>query len=295
MKIHQQPQLNRQRLSAGIDLLQHPVLPLVSMVQFLFITGPFSSVDEVICELPETIETGFACYEDPQTLLGRHIQALRHLESIKTGAVPRVDVVEEDNTCADTITLVSSLCLQQVLTDELETINSLLCVPCGCDLCCTGPTSSMMQEFFEIPLQDSEVDLFPLYRHDTEKSRACQARDEPALRLGGLPFYTEKTPGLFHWRNGWSLILPTSSQCPNLEPEHGRCLIYGDRPEVCRRPQIFPYILEKVAGEAKRPVYRLRNTLLAVIDCPYVALLQDEIAAYGAACSLEVIFKQNKV
>jgi hypothetical protein len=31
------------------------------------------------------------------------------------------------------------------------------------------------------------------------------------------------------------------------------------------------------------------------MDCPYVQQLQDDIAAYGAACELEVIFKQNKV
>jgi Fe-S-cluster containining protein len=90
------------------------------------------------------------------------------------------------------------------------------------------------------------------------------------------------------------MILPKSSRCPHLEADNGRCLVYDNRPEVCRRPQIFPYILEKMAGEAERPSYRLRNSLLAVIDCPYVALLQDEIAAYGAACELEVIFKQNK-
>ena len=282
-------------MSAGIELLRRPVLPLVSMVHFLFLTGPFSTVAEVIAEMPEPIETEFALYAHPRRLLRRHQQSLRLLESVKSGTPSEMMVIDEEDGPIDSIQAVSSICLQQVLTDELEEINSLLCAPCGCDLCCTGPTSSMMQEFFEIPLQDSEVDLFPLHRHDTEKSRACRARDKPAFQLGGFPFYTEKTPGLFHWRNGWSLILPKSSRCPHLQPQQGGCLIYGDRPEVCRRPQIFPYIVEKVAGEAEQPVYRLRNTLLAVIDCPYVALLQDEIAAYGAACSLEVIFKQNKV
>ena len=287
-------QLAGQRLRAGIELLQRPVLPLVSMIQFLFITGPFATVTEVIDELPDPIETDFARYDDPRSLVGRYEQSLRLLESIKTGTVPQVDVIGENNTCVDTITLVSSLCLQKVLTDELEEINSLLCGPCGCDLCCTGPEPGMQQDFFEIPLRNSEVDCFSLERHDTGKSRTCSSLDEPTLRVNGRPFYRREDPGLFHWRDGWSLILPKSSRCPHLQPQQGGCLIYENRPEVCRRPQIFPYVIEKVAGSGKRPVYRLQNTLLAVIDCPYVIRLQDEIAAYGAASSLKVIFKQNK-
>jgi hypothetical protein len=46
--------------------------------------------------------------------------------------------------------------------------------------------------------------------------------------------------------------------------------------------------------EAQPPAFRLRQTLLAVVDCPYVQLLQDEIAAYAAACELEMLFRHNK-
>ena len=38
----------------------------------------------------------------------------------------------------------------------------------------------------------------------------------------------------------------------------------------------------------------LRETLLAVIDCPYVQTLQEEIAAYAAACELELVLRENK-
>jgi len=286
--------MNKQQLGAGMELLRQPVLPLVSMVQFLFITGPFVTVAEVIDEMPEPIETQFALYSHPRRLLRRYEGPLRLLESIKNGAVPEVEVVGENGDRVDDMTAISCLCLQQVLTDELEEINSLLCAPCGCDLCCVGPTLSMGQEFFEIPITDSEVDLFALERHESKDSRRRTSLEDPALAVEGRPFYTRKTPGLFHWRDGWSLILPKYSRCPNLEAEQGRCLIYEDRPKVCRRPQIFPYVLEKRPGKNKRPVYRLRNSLLAVIDCPYVALMQDEIAAYGAACELDVVFKQNK-
>ena len=287
-------EMNKQQLVAGMELLRQPVLPLVSMVQFFFFTGSFAPVKAVIDEMPEPIETQFALYPHPRRLLRRYEGTLRLLESIKSGADCGVDVIGENDDHVDDMTAISSLCRQQVLTEELEEINSLLCAPCGCDLCCIGPTSSMAQEFFEIPLTDSETELFPSDRYDTEAGRLRTAGEEPALRVDDLPFYKRKTPGLFHWRDGWSLILPRSSQCPNLEAEQGRCLIYEDRPEVCRRPQIFPYVLEKQPSENIRPVYRLRNSVLAVIDCPYVSLLQDEIAAYGAACELDVVFKQNK-
>ncbi|HHL35343.1 MAG TPA: YkgJ family cysteine cluster protein [Desulfobulbaceae bacterium] len=288
------PEIDKACLGAGMELLRQPVLPLVSMLQFVFLTGPFATVAEVINEMPEPIETQFALYSHPRLLLRRHEGSLRLLESIKNGAVPEVKVVGENGDKVDAMTTLSSLCLQQVLTGELEEINSLLCAPCGCDLCCVGPTPAMKQEFFEIPLADSETELFIADRLDTKNSRRCTARTEPPLLVEGRPFYTQKTPGLFHWRDGWSLIVPKSSRCPNLETEQGRCLIYENRPEVCRRPQIFPYILEKQPGSGPRPVYRLRNSLLAVIDCPYVVLLKDEIAAYGAACELDVIFTHNK-
>ena len=51
--------------TAGGDLLRTPVLPLVGMVQFIFFTGDFATVDEVIAQLPAPIETGFAVYPDP--------------------------------------------------------------------------------------------------------------------------------------------------------------------------------------------------------------------------------------
>jgi Fe-S-cluster containining protein len=97
---------------------------------------------------------------------------------------------------------------------------------------------------------------------------------------------------MVHWQHGWSLILPRSSRCPNLAAD-GRCQIYSDRPEVCRRPQIFPYVLEPFTDEAG-PGWRIRRSLLAVLDCPYVRLLQDEIAGFAAASELDLVFRRNK-
>jgi Fe-S-cluster containining protein len=110
------------------------------------------------------------------------------------------------------------------------------------------------------------------------------------LQVAGADFYQRPDPVLIRWQSGWSLVMPTGSQCPHLE-QSGRCHIYPDRPEVCRRPQIFPYMLEPIEDGA---AWRLRQCLLAVVDCPYVQLLQEEISTYAAACELEMIFRRNK-
>ena len=119
-----------------------------------------------------------------------------------------------------------------------------------------------------------------------------EVEDLPPLQIDGQDFYHRCDMVLIHWRRGWSLILPQESRCPNLE-DSGRCLVYPDRPDVCRRPQIFPYVLEPVEHRGQ-PAFRLRQSLLGVIDCPYVQQLQDEIAAFAAACELEMVFRHNK-
>ena len=196
---------------------------------------------------------------------------------------------------------------QRIMEAELEEINSRLCAPCHCRLCCIGPDTAMEQEFFEIPLQPSETELFALPRHDTSESRSRLAldsgldstTDDGVLQVDGRPFYHGAdadqcgtgTPELFHWRNGWSMILPKGSSCPALDEQNGRCGVYSERPQVCRRPQIFSYILEPLEENGK---YMQRNSLLAVTDCPYVQSLQEEISAYAAACELDLVLKVNK-
>jgi Fe-S-cluster containining protein len=275
----------------GIELLGQPALPLVSMVQFLYLTGPFVTVAEVIDEMPEPIETGYTRYEHPRQLLRRHLDHLHALETLKNGEPSALQVVDESGNPVDEMTAVTSLVSQRVMEEELETINSVLCGPCGCTLCCTGPDPEMQQEFFEIPLQDEEQDIFSVPCHDTAESRRCHPMDEDTvLQVEGRPFYRQTGPELFHWRKGWSLILPRESSCPGLDV-NGRCRVYEQRPLVCRRPQIFSYILEPLEQPDQ---YRLRSSLLAVTDCPYVEVLQQEIAAYGAACELDPVFKGNK-
>ncbi len=76
--------------------------------------------------------------------------------------------------------------------------------------------------------------------------------------------------------------------------------MYRDRPGVCRKPQIFSYVLEEIqaavgdTGKAPIPAFTAQKKILAVWDCPYVQELRDEIGAYAQICDLEPVFKTNK-
>lgn len=265
------------------------------MVQFLFLTGEFHTVAEVIAELPQPIETGYTVYEQPQQLLAPFVDTLHPLHQLKSGQATFDTIVTPQGEPVDQMTAVSAIIAQQALTIELEAINSAFCAPCGCTLCCVGPEPEMEQHFFEIPLDESETALFPVSRINTERSRRHHSMDEEPLRIKSLPFYSGSKTSLVLWQDGWSLILPTTARCPNLEERSGRCQVYPERPDVCRRPQIFPYMLERISPRnSPQQHFMLRQSLLAVVDCPYVNLLKDEIAAYAAACELEMIFKENK-
>lgn len=281
-----------EKFAAGVRLLCQPVIPLVSMLQFLYLTGPFATVAEVIAELPEPIETDRTLYEEPRALLSAYLQILTGLERIKQDNTSTPAVVDETGQPVDPLTAAAAMLQQQVLVAELERINSLLCGPCGCTLCCVGPEADMVQEFFEIPLAPDELDLFPVPRHANEASRSRGSLDEDELTIDGAPFYRLVGPRLVHWQSGWSLILPRQSRCPGLEPASGHCRVYAARPRVCRRPQIFPYMVEPLADGSGS--YRIRQSLLAITDCPYVRALRDEIGDYAAASGLNLVLSRNK-
>lgn len=279
----------------GLKLLRQPVLPLVSMVEFFSVTGSFATVGDIVDELPKPIETNYALYADPAALLAPYLDLLAGFVEPPAHKVS-FRVVNENGEELDPMVARNSWIKQQILTMELEKINSALCGACNCTLCCTGPDGGMAQVFFEIPLREGERASFketPVV--DSEESRARLPMDEDELIHEGLPFWAAPEPSLIHWKKGWSLILPQKSSCPNLIPENGRCRSYETRPSVCRRPQIFPYILEPLDDQTGEiPTQRLRDIILAITDCPYVNDLRDEISAYIAACELEPFFMRNK-
>ena len=304
---------NNIEAAEGLDLLKRPVLPLVNMVEYLYLTGPFKKTNEVLNRLTKPLELEGVRFENPRQMLNPYETVLQEFEVIKGEKKLSVSlpfIVDEKQKPLAKRQALEVWIKQQILSQELERINSVLCGPCGCVLCCTGPNSEfdalsgfrgeMKQEFFEIPLKGSEVDIFALKRVDTEDSRQLTAQSDPSLQLEQKPFYKHEM-ALYHWQNGWSLILPEGSVCPQLFPDTKRCTVYEKRPEVCRKPQIFPYVLEKTSDTAKRsdgvliPVYMARNKVLAVWDCPYVRKYQDEIGAYVEMSGLSPIFKKSKI
>ena len=296
----------------GLERLKKPVMPLVNMVQFLYLKGPFASIEEVLSRLTKSVELEGLEYENPQQSLRPYEIFLQEFEVLKGGKRLSASLPFIVNEKQEPVAKRQALELwikQQILEQELEPINSMLCEPCGCVLCCTGPNSEfdeaagykgrMKQKFFEIPLAENETDLFAAERIETEQSRAKTAQSEPSLQIKQVPFYEHNT-ALYHWANGWSLILPEGEACPHLLPDIRKCRIYMKRPAVCRKPQIFAYVLEKTADTAKRsdgaliPVYMARSKVLAIWDCPYVRKFQDLIGAYAEMSGLEPVFKKSK-
>lgn len=279
----------------GIALLQKPVLPLAGMVQFLYITGDFADFADLLAELPETIETGGIFYEHPANDLMPYLDQMQALVDIQNGHhgdKQMYRVFGENDEPLDGLNAAIALANQHILTKELERINSVLCGACDCRLCCIGPDAGMRQQYFEIPLSAGEENLFSCAQLDSAESRRSHPEDEPGLCIDGQPFYQHREARIIHWQHGPGLILPRGISCPKLA-ENGRCQIYEQRPTVCRRPQIFPYLLEQEQNNSI-PTFRLRQTLLAVMDCPYVSRLQQDIASYAALCELEMVFRHNK-
>ncbi len=288
------PTMSADQLQAGRMRLARPVLPLARLVEILFLSGPFATAAEVLAELNEPIETAAIRYPAPAATLTPHLDLLGEFERLKDPRPASYTVLAPDGETLPLLEAVEAWVAQKILTRELEAINSLLCGPGGCALCCQGPTADMRQDFFAIPLSAAEVGLFPLPCHDSPASRRLTADSEPPLAVAGRPFFAAPA-GLYHWRDGWGMILPRCTSCPQLGAD-GVCAIYPQRPQVCRRPQIFAYRLEQAAREVAETVtvWVERGKLLAVWDCPYVRALRPEIAAYAEACELEPIFKENK-
>ena len=289
-----------QQCESGLALLARPVLPLARLAGMLFLTGPFQTMAEVSDQLPAQVETASLVYDDPQAILTPFLAALAPLERLKHPQPPARLILSSEGEGVDPMEAIDGWLAQNILSQELETINSLLCGPCQCRLCCIGPQPDMRQQFFEIPLREEERALFSLPETDTDASRQTSSAAEPPLLIDSIPFYQTTEPRLIHWQNGWRLLLPRATTCPQLDGKQGSCTIYPQRPDVCRRPQIFPYALERSPSHDMEhdnvllPAYIKRDALLAIWDCPYVQQFQDEIGSYAQLCELEPIFKENK-
>ncbi|MEW6428675.1 MAG: YkgJ family cysteine cluster protein [Thermodesulfobacteriota bacterium] len=272
-------------------LFRRPLLPLLRMVQFLYLLDPCQSPADIVCQLPPAIDTGDIQYDNPAELLRPHLDLLEQLAILRGGASLPCTILDPAGGELDAIEAVEAWIGHQLLVRELEAINSALCAPCGCTLCCIGPVAGQSQTFFEIPLTEEETGLFPsIGRCDSPASRSQNSDTDPILAMDGTDF-DRGAAKLIHWRRGWSLILPAATACPHLD-SRGACAIYPSRPETCRRPQIFSYLLEADPRHGRRWI--AQRKLLAVWDCPYVRHYQDAIADFAGLCGLEPVFRHNR-
>lgn len=292
----------------GVSLLRNPAWPLCNMAIMLYLTGPYSRFAQLLEDMPDELEIASITYREPAKILTDYLPFLNIFERFKTDdhnpedseqppdkssennktQTEDITVLSESGDEADAFEAATARAKQNIVDRELETINSLLCAPCRCTLCCTGPDMEAGQEFFEIPLHDSEKELFDLPVIDSEKSRKTSPYAEIPLKVKERPFYLNP-PGLYRWSHGWSMILTRGSSCPALSSQ-GTCAIYPTRPKVCRKPQIFAVILKR----RKEKTYTMQNTVLAVWDCPYVRCLKDDITGYAAMNETDVVFRENK-
>ena len=119
---------NKDRYTLGRRMLQTPVRPLLSILEFIYITGGFSSIKEVMDQLPDSIETATAVYDNPAKQIQPFLPELTLFQQARTER-PSVLIVDTNDQILDAQSTASFFLAQSVLEKELESINSLLC---GC-------------------------------------------------------------------------------------------------------------------------------------------------------------------
>ncbi len=277
-------------------IFQKPIWPLVEFSGFLYMATPFEEPQQLFEEMPFPLELkGSLVYESLECIEPYKTELFDFLLAIKgqfKSSLPYLFDISGQK--LDYFSTIHFFFKQIVLEKELLHINSLLCAESYCTLCCEGPSKEAEKLFWEIPLSGKETDLFDCQVISTDKSRGKTSEDE--LLIDGSPFYELEKPAIIFWSSGPALILPKGVRCPNLHT-NGLCKRYETRPYTCKKPQVFSYILDtsplSPAGKDKNS-FTVRNSVLAVWDCPYVKRLKDDIATYVTLCDAEMVFMENK-
>ena len=270
----------------ALRVMKRPLWPLFRLIHLLYLAGGYRELDELLSELPETVDTGDIIYEMPARLVHEHLDLLKRFVNPTRPGLPRV---MGPNGLLDPVEAGMYLAQQALVTRELEVINGLLCRPIGCHLCCIGPEEEDKNLFFEIPLEERECDLFEVPRYCNQDSMSRTPYDDSPLLVGKRPFY-QLGPAIYRWKTGFSLILPRNASCPNLLQGVG-CSIYKLRPDTCKRPQIFAYVIQKDGAG----VLHLEGKLLGITDCPYVLELKKEIHLYASLNGLDLVLSPNRL
>ena len=277
-------------------MLQEPVWPLFQTVVLLALAGEYTPASGIISELPDPVELPAYNCANPAEKLRPYLDLLDRLARVLVTGRPDAGMepftITGNGRNLGLTEAVTEHTRQKVLERELEAVNSLLCKPWSCHICCTGPQENARHRFFEIPLGPDEIDLFAVPAVDSADTRSSSPYDTDDLHINGRPFY-EAGPAIFHWAGGWSLILPRGTECPNLMAGQG-CISYARRPETCKKPQIFAYVINMRNNETKTGTFDLAESLLAVTDCPYVNALREKILDYAQANGLRLVLRANK-
>lgn len=299
--------------SLGVELLKRPLVPLTFLLCRLFMATRLPTIQAAVNKLKENITLDGITYDSPQGILQDYLDIFEPLERFKKGECKsaRRLVVDGNKNVLDPVAGMILEIKQELITRELEQVNSALCGQYQCIICCRGPLKEEENFFFELPLTNEEAPLFNLPLIDDSGSRKTHAFADPPYKIGDQPFYMRDS-ALYRWRDKWGLVLVKDSFCPNLINEDGRCRIYEKRPRVCRLPQIFPLALEtiydpqvteEIAAQNsvsfpeltdKVHYYVVQEKILAVWDCPYVRDYKQEIIKFAEVSSLEPVFRQNK-
>ena len=274
--------------SRALEVLKRPLWPLIKLIQVLYLAGEYRDLKALFNDLPGEIELENGPYDNIQRRLNEYSDLIEGmLEPFYLDHdVPKVLLGDETLPPHEAYT---AQLRQKLIERELEGVNSLLCSPMGCDLCCVGPRDDEKNLFFDIPLKMEEVDTIGITTFDTPLTRSSSPYDEQSLSIEKRPFY-ELGPVVITWRTGPSMILPRGERCPKLSRDV-RCTIYPQRPWTCRRPPIFSYVLDRTGADGD---FSLENKLLAIIECPIVQELKREIHLYASLNELDLVITRNR-
>ncbi len=289
----------------AIALMRRPAWPVIRLLTIIVIsTGHkdigFKDIKRLISEFPDPLEIDGMEYRYPQRIIEPYCSILinninklnidANAEDADSLLEMSVRVTDGNGEFMPYYEAVMAIMQQEILLRELERINSLLCSPCGCDICCKGPFKEDEHQFFEIPLRQEELSLFDLPVIENNHSIKMSPYDMAPFLIKGVPFYKyPDSPMIVRWEKGYSLMLLKNDRCPHLDT-NSRCAIYDTRPDTCKRPQIFPYVIEET-GDLEL-VHKAK--LLAITDCPYVKALKPYIHRYASLNGLDLMLRNNK-
>ena len=134
--------------ATGAAMLANPTLPLVRIVQMPYITGPFKRIARFSMN-----STNRWRWRPAPTLIPKRCSC-PILKTCNCSSSLNIPGRRSRWTASNRLNFWVA---QRILARELENINSLLCGPCDCQLCCLGPSGEMGQVFLRAPCKSKKT------------------------------------------------------------------------------------------------------------------------------------------